>query len=150
VPGIHGKKPTAPSNGEPVLAKWGRFFKAKSQKQLKDLAMDDPIFQKAKSALEDLSRDPKAQALAEERRIGAYFYERSLRLAQEEGEARGRAERARSLLNKQLSLKFGALPDDVLARLEDAEDEELDLWAERILTASSLDEVFEVQKTKNS
>ncbi len=144
VPGIQGKKPTPAPKGEPLLAKWGRFFKVKNSKQLKELAMNDPIFQEAKTALETLSSDPKAQALAEERRIGAYFYERSLRLAEEEGETRGRAAGERLVLEKLLTLKFGPLSDEMRERLSKADESRLTLWAERILTARSVDEVFEV------
>ena len=43
---------------------------------------------------------------------------------------------------KQLRLRFQDLPEDVLARVEAATAEQLDLWAERILTAETLDEVL--------
>lgn len=41
-----------------------------------------------------------------------------------------------------LQLKFGALTDDVRARLEAADEPTLDLWAERILFATTLDAIF--------
>ncbi len=55
-----------------------------------------------------------------------------------EGEARGRAE----TLARQLRLKFGVLSDDATRRLASASIEELDRFAERILSAATLDEVF--------
>ena len=55
-----------------------------------------------------------------------------------EGEAKGRAE----VLLKQLTLKFGVLPGDVQSRLREASVEQLDLWAERVLSAGSLADVF--------
>lgn len=55
-----------------------------------------------------------------------------------EGEARGRA----ALLIKQLSMRFGPLPEAVGERLNSASIEELDAFAERILSASSLEEIL--------
>ena len=57
---------------------------------------------------------------------------------QAEGERRGRAE----LVLKLLQLRFGELAADVRARVEAASIEDLDLWAERVLTAAELDAVF--------
>jgi hypothetical protein len=47
-----------------------------------------------------------------------------------------------ALLVKLLQLKFGPLSDDDAARVHSASSKELDAWAERILSAASLDEVF--------
>ncbi|MFV8751503.1 Rpn family recombination-promoting nuclease/putative transposase [Nannocystaceae bacterium ST9] len=55
-----------------------------------------------------------------------------------EGELRGRAD----LLKRQLALKFGELRERERARLARATLAELDRWAERILVASTLDELF--------
>jgi hypothetical protein len=54
------------------------------------------------------------------------------------GERRGE----RRLLLKQLRLRFGELPAGVVARIEAAEAPELDVWAERIITASRLEDVL--------
>lgn len=56
--------------------------------------------------------------------------------------AEGRAEGERVLLLKQLRLKFGELPVSAQAQVDQANEEQLSLWAERVLTASSLDEVL--------
>jgi flagellar biosynthesis/type III secretory pathway protein FliH len=56
-----------------------------------------------------------------------------------EGEAKGRAE----VVAKQLSLRFGTLPDSAQRRLRNASIAELDRIAERLLTAASLDEALE-------
>jgi hypothetical protein len=55
---------------------------------------------------------------------------------------RGREEGQRTTLLKQLRSKFGKLPDAATARVNGAEVAELDLWLERILSASTLDDVF--------
>jgi hypothetical protein len=55
-----------------------------------------------------------------------------------EGEAHGRA----VLLLKLLQLKLGPLPDAVTARVQSASIAELDAWAERVLSATALDEAL--------
>jgi Domain of unknown function (DUF4351) len=55
-----------------------------------------------------------------------------------DGERKGR----RALLLKQLRLRFGDLPAAVVARIEAAEVQELDTWAERFVTASRLEDVL--------
>jgi hypothetical protein len=48
----------------------------------------------------------------------------------------------RAVLRTQLEQRFGALPADAIARLEEADADTLDAWARRVLTATSLAEVF--------
>jgi len=60
----------------------------------------------------------------------------------EEGRAEGRAEGRRGLLLKQLTLKFGPPSDAIHARIAEASLEDTDRWAERILTATTLEDVF--------
>jgi hypothetical protein len=57
--------------------------------------------------------------------------------------ADGKAEGLRATLAKQVRLKFGVLSDAVRARLDAADQASLDLWLERILFATTLDEMFE-------
>jgi hypothetical protein len=136
--------------GEPLLIKWGRFLKVQTTHDLEQLAMGDPLFEEAKNALEHLSADPKAQALAEERRIWAWNYENQLHLAKREGfaegeasgEARGLAKGQQSLLIRQLRQKFGPLSSEHEIRLRSADEAELSLWADRVLTATTIEEVF--------
>jgi hypothetical protein len=54
----------------------------------------------------------------------------------------GRKERAFELVLKMLTVKFGPLSDAVIARLESATDEQLDRIAERLITASAVEEVL--------
>jgi len=53
-----------------------------------------------------------------------------------------RAEGEAEVLLRQLRVRFGALPEDVMARLKAADAETLLRWSERILSASTLDAVF--------
>ncbi|MFV8751831.1 Rpn family recombination-promoting nuclease/putative transposase [Nannocystaceae bacterium ST9] len=59
-----------------------------------------------------------------------------------EGRVEGLVEGRASLLAKLLALKFGELPEPLRIRLASANVDELDTWAERVLRASSLDQVF--------
>jgi hypothetical protein len=47
------------------------------------------------------------------------------------------------VLTKQLTLKFGELPEPLRARLASASLPELDTWTERVLFATSLAQVFD-------
>lgn len=46
------------------------------------------------------------------------------------------------LLVQQLQLKFGPLPEPITARVQSGSPAELKAWAERVLTASTVDEVL--------
>jgi predicted transposase YdaD len=59
-----------------------------------------------------------------------------------EGEARGKVSGQAELLLKQLSLRFGELPNDARARVATASLEQLAVYAERVLSAPSLDDVL--------
>jgi len=146
VPAPSGNVEAAPTVDEPLLLKWARFLKAETPDVLESLAMTDPVFREAKDALERLSDDPKARELARERELWDFNYRTSISLAKKEGRAEGRLEgRAageRLLLHRQLARRFGELPAYVLDRLEGATEAELESWADRILTASTLDDVF--------
>ena len=57
----------------------------------------------------------------------------------QKGELSGRA----ALLEKLLRLKFNNVDDAVIQRLHSANEAELDLWAERVLFANTLEEVMQ-------
>ncbi|MFC2992174.1 hypothetical protein [Halomonas tibetensis] len=61
---------------------------------------------------------------------------------QTESMQKGRHEGVEGTLRKQIELKFSELPAWVDERLKQASDEQLDTWVARILTANTLDEVF--------
>ncbi|WP_163560293.1 DUF4351 domain-containing protein [Halomonas sp. NO4] len=61
----------------------------------------------------------------------------------EKGRQEGRQEGEARLLAKQMSLKFGDLPAWAQDRIETASTEQLEAWAERILTADSLEALLD-------
>ena len=62
--------------------------------------------------------------------------------ARAEGEAKGKAEGKAELVIKQLELKFGSLSAEQAAHIRTASLDDLDRFAERVVTATSLDQVF--------
>lgn len=60
-----------------------------------------------------------------------------------EGRNEGRKEGQCELLIKQMRLRFGPLPEGALARIRNADQAQLDRWAERILTAQSRDDLLD-------
>jgi predicted transposase/invertase (TIGR01784 family) len=64
-----------------------------------------------------------------------------LQQGREQGLQQGFVQARRELLEKQMRLKFGPLPDAMIARIHAADLETLDRWVERILTADTPDAV---------
>lgn len=63
-------------------------------------------------------------------------------LGRAEGKAEGEAEGECLLLSRQLTRRFGQPPRHVVERIEKATESELMTWADRVLTATCLAEVF--------
>ncbi|MGI9251516.1 MAG: Rpn family recombination-promoting nuclease/putative transposase [Pseudohongiellaceae bacterium] len=59
-----------------------------------------------------------------------------------EGRAEGEAKGEIKTLKHQVQVRFGSVPQDVDVRIDQASPEEIRGWAERILTAASLEEMF--------
>ena len=68
--------------------------------------------------------------------------EEGVRLGREEGVQQGRVEGEAAMLLRQLRLKFGPPAEDVRKRVRAADSEQLLQWAERLLTAEALEDVF--------
>jgi flagellar biosynthesis/type III secretory pathway protein FliH len=60
----------------------------------------------------------------------------------EEGLEEGQKEGQREVVLELLEAKFGPQDDSILQRIEKGSREQILLWAKRILTASSPDEIF--------
>ncbi|CAG9177346.1 Rpn family recombination-promoting nuclease/putative transposase [Cupriavidus respiraculi] len=66
-----------------------------------------------------------------------------LQAGRQEGRQEGRLEGEAMLLQRMLTRRFGALPQQLVWRIESSPLEQIDAWADRLLTASTLEEVFE-------
>ncbi len=62
-----------------------------------------------------------------------------------EGRNEGRLEGESKLLRKQLERRFGSLPAWALGRLHSAAEAEMECWAEAVLTAPTLESIFDTQ-----
>ncbi len=61
---------------------------------------------------------------------------------EEKGRLEGKAEGIQEILLKQLESKFMPIPEECLAKVSAAKREDLLLWAERVLRAESIEQVF--------
>ena len=60
----------------------------------------------------------------------------------QQGVRQGRVEGERAVLERQLRRRFGVVPSELTERLRQASTNDLETWAENLLDASSLDDVF--------
>jgi hypothetical protein len=75
-------------------------------------------------------------------RLIAQSMEKGLERGLEQGVKKGIRQGEAQMLLRQLPLRFGVLPQSAHAQLESADADTLLRWSERVLTASTLDEVF--------
>jgi hypothetical protein len=112
------------------------------EKQLKYLDFID-IY----SALDDNERVQYKAEYPQEDQTMASLTERLKAEGMEQGRAQGMeqgmAQGERVVLSRLLQRRFGSLDAQALARLEAANQQQLELWAERILDADSLADVFQ-------
>lgn len=69
------------------------------------------------------------------------FIEAGRRKGHRQGRRQGIVEGQRQMLLRQLRARFGELTETIVARVEAAGTAELDLWAERVLSARTPEEV---------
>ncbi|WP_226954591.1 DUF4351 domain-containing protein [Mesopusillimonas faecipullorum] len=102
-----------------------------------------PLVQEALQHLRELSADETLRWAALQREIALLDERTALNRARREGHEAGRTEGQAGLLERLLTRKFGSLPVDVVARIEQADAEQLQAWSFKLLDAPScLDEVF--------
>lgn len=118
--------------------RWARFLTARSDAELDQLASEDPIMALAKQTLDTISEDPETRRRAQEREDAIRLYEFDIAANRAEAASQGMSQ----IVLKQLGLRFGPPSAATRARVEAATREQLEAWAERILTAQTLDEVL--------
>lgn len=132
------------------VTRWARFFTARSDAELEQLASETEIMSLAKQTLDRIAQDPQARELVREREDALKLYRNELAVTLAKGEAKGlrkglrkgRNEGRVELLLEQLGVRFGRLSSSVRAQVQSASSDELVTWAKRVLTARTLDEVF--------
>jgi len=102
------------------------------------------------AALEDNERAEYQRDYPEEAATMSRFAERfheqgtqqGIRQGMQQGMRQGKHQGETLVLECQLRLKFGTLPETVQQRIEQANEQTLLTWSERVLTADRLDEVL--------
>ena len=117
---------------------WAQFLGAESDQEAREATMKHWAIAKANESLEQLSADPEVQELARQRQLALDTYRIEMTAARREGLEEG----TRGLLVELLTAKFGALDETSAATVARASLEEAKRWSLRLLTASSLAEVF--------
>jgi hypothetical protein len=90
---------------------------------------------------------PEIQKQQYDRQLAEYEKEKTMRYVtqiERSSKQEGRQEGEAALLMRLLKIKFGLLDNDVTARIENADSDQLLSWSEKVLTAQSVDEVFGV------
>lgn len=87
----------------------------------------------------------RASTKLEEKMVSRFdqAYENGEREGLEQGLERGRAEALRATLLRQLSARFGPVPEGATRRIASASFDELDRRVDRVIAAPSLDSVFD-------
>lgn len=92
----------------------------------------------------ELSQERNMQTIAQmlENRGLQIGLEKGRQEGRREGRQEGRQEGLRTILTRQLQRRFGELPAPALARIAAADSSQLERWADRVLDATSLDDVL--------
>ncbi|MDT8406702.1 MAG: DUF4351 domain-containing protein, partial [Methylococcales bacterium] len=69
-------------------------------------------------------------------------YYRDLKNVIDTAREEGREEGQRALLHRQITLKYGELPENIALKLAQADITQLNHWSERILSADTLAQLF--------
>ena len=135
--------------GNPALAAWVAFLKH-WQEETRMAQIDYPPVQQALERVRGLSADAETRRLAFVRERALRDQRSELRAAREEGHKaghkagrkEGREEGMLVILQRLLTQRFGPLDADLQQRLQTASPAQLETWAERVLEARDLEEVF--------
>ena len=81
---------------------WAQFLKANTDEERRQIAMDNPVIEKANDALDALSQDPKAQALARWREDQMRLYRVEMAAAKQKANEEGLREGIEEGMNRGL------------------------------------------------
>ena len=79
----------------------------------------------------------------EQRELALVWHQVELNVSREEGFAEGRLSALREVFGRLLTAKFGAPSEALLARVATADEATLLRWLDRIISAETLEAVFE-------
>ncbi|MXY56313.1 MAG: DUF4351 domain-containing protein, partial [Gammaproteobacteria bacterium] len=100
--------------------------------------------------LDDNERRRYRELYPQEATTMAGMFQTAREESMQQGLNRGRTEGERTLLQRQLRRRFGRLPPEAAARVARASSPDLESWAENLLDAGTLDEVFAPNRRRGS
>jgi hypothetical protein len=105
---------------------------------------NDKELGKVKEYVFSWQRDAAEEALKKGEKLGVKKgVKKGVKQGVKQGEKTGLLKGERLGLQRLLEIKFGPLAEDTLNQLEAADHKVLEIWYERILTASTLEAIFE-------
>lgn len=134
-----------------AIDKWVWFIKyAPDLEVIPDHAQSDPALRHAYEAADrhgwTLDEWELYESCAMRRRGEQDLLEQTLQQGVQQGLQQGRQEGRQQgegdLLRRQLTRRFGALPEAIGARLAEASTDQLEIWGDRVLDAKLLDDIF--------
>ena len=140
-------KYSAGDNPQSLVDKWAYFFREANNLHVIPPPLAQTPFRDALEVTRTANFAPAEWEAYERAKMAEQDARGALSLARQEakaeGKAEGRIEGQRQLLGHLLQAKFGALPGNVVAKLQAASEAQLQSWTERVLRTDSLDGVFE-------
>jgi predicted transposase/invertase (TIGR01784 family) len=140
------------ANMDMTLDKWLYYLKHEGSDEedttMKTLLEDNPRLAEAHEKYSAFTRDEELRDIYEARMKWQLDYNSGMDAARQEGLEKGLEkgleEGRQAVIQRQLAKRFGrnALAPQFEERLSKATSEQLDLWAEKLLDAKSVDEVF--------
>lgn len=125
------------------LQQWLKFLTIRDTQELKHLAHQNPAIGEAFDMLNYISQDPEERRRHLSRKMAMMDMRSALKTAEQRGKEEGKAEGEALVLQRQLTKRFGSLPDWVVDKLNLASTDQLECWSEKILDASSFEAFFE-------
>ena len=140
------RKGTPEREAERALADWCEFFRSKTDEELEEAAMNDPVVRQAKEQLEEISKDPAARRAAYDRETNLTLYHLELSAAHErgasEGREQGREQVLREVLLRTLHARCGGVAPHIRDQVARASGDELEAWTFRIIEGATIEELF--------
>jgi len=124
------------------LARWSSFLRNDDEELLQELEMIDPRIGKARELLRELSKDPEAQRMVQEREEAQLLYQMELDAAEERGKAEGKAEALLAVLAAR-GLAVSVDQRDRIVGCSDAR--MLDAWLAQVASVGSVEELLGAQ-----
>ena len=121
------------------LQRWIRLFRANTNKEIQQLAKEDPMIAKTVQMLDKLSASPDVRHWVERAEEAQKFHQMDLKMAKAEGLAEGKAEAVLSVLRAR-GLDVGEQVQNQILACKDLE--KLNQWLVRAVTVERAEDLL--------